>query len=556
MARGPEFVFAPLGGVGEIGMNLALYGLGEGGKRKWLMVDLGVSFAGDDLPGVDLVMPDVAYLIEERRNLAGLVLTHAHEDHFGAMLDLWPKLRCPVYATPFTAALFEAKRLSEPMAPDVPVTVVQLGSRFNVGPFDVELVSVSHSIPESNSLIIRTPLGNVLHTGDWKLDPTPLIGPPTDEAKLRALGDEGCLALIGDSTNAVREGRSPSERDVAKTLTELIRNAKGRVAVTTFASNVSRMRAVAEAAAASGREIVVVGRAMSRVEQVARETGYLDGIKDFRPTEAYGYLPHDKVVALCTGSQGEPRAAVARIAEDQHPDVTLSKGDMVIFSSRTIPGNEKAVGKLINGLVRQGIEVITDRTHPLVHVSGHPRQAEMEDMYRWVRPRIAIPVHGEALHLSEHAKLARRMGVGEVILCGDGDMVKLAPGDPGLIDEIPAARLYKDGALLVPAAERTVADRRRLSFSGIAIVAMAVSERGDLLSDPDVELIGIPEQTADKGSMHEIAFEAAVSTFENLPKGRRRDPQSIEEAVKRGVRAAIASHWQKKPICLVQVITV
>src|SRR4051794_2107501 len=381
-----ELLFAPLGGVGEIGMNLALYGLGDGGKRTWMAVDLGVSFAGDDLPGVNLIMPDVAFLIENRRNLAGLVLTHAHEDHFGALMDLWPKLRCPVYATPFTAALFEAKRLSEPLAPDVPVKVPPLGSRFDVGPFNVELVSVAHSIPESNALIIRTPLGNVLHTGDWKLDPTPIIGPPTDVAKLKALGDDGCLALIGDSTNAVREGRSPSEADVAKTLAELIKNAPGRVAVTTFASNVSRIRSVADAARAADREVIVVGRAMERVVQVARETGYLDGVQDFRGIDIYGYLPPDKVVALCTGSQGEPRAALARIAQNEHPEIALSPGDRVIFSSRTIPGNEKEVGRIINGLIDQGIEVITDRTH-LVHVSGHPRKAELEDMLRWVRPR-------------------------------------------------------------------------------------------------------------------------------------------------------------------------
>jgi len=550
-----ELLFAPLGGVGEIGMNLALYGLGEGSKRQWIAVDLGVSFAGDDLPGVDLIMPDIAFLIAERRNLLGLVLTHAHEDHFGALLDLWPRLRIPVYATPFTAALFAAKRLSEPGAPDIPVNVVPLGSRFNLGPFDIELVSVSHSIPESNALIIRTPLGNVLHTGDWKLDPTPIIGPPTDEAKLRALGDEGCLAMIGDSTNAVREGRSPSESDVARTLRELIGNAKGRIAVTTFASNVARMRAVAEAAAAGGREVVVVGRAMDRVSQVARECGYLDGINEFRSVEVYGHLPPDKVVALCTGSQGEPRAALSRISEDQHPEVTFSKGDTVVFSSRTIPGNEKAVGRVINGLVRQGIEVITDRTH-LVHVSGHPRRAEMEELYRWVRPRIAIPVHGEALHLSEHAKLARGVGVPEVVLCGDGDLVRLAPDPAGVIDEVPAARLYKDGALLISAEGRTVADRRRLSFSGIVVVALALSDKGALLADPDVELIGIPEVNADKRSMYEIAYDAAIETFESLPKARRRDPQAVEEAVKRGVRAAIAGHWQKKPICLVQVITV
>ena len=552
MAR--ELLFAPLGGVGEIGMNLALYGIGDGASRKWIAVDLGVSFAGEELPGIDLILPDIAFLIAERRNLLGLVLTHAHEDHFGALLDLWPRLRCPVYATPFTASLLAAKREGEPGALDVPVKVVPLGARFTLGEFDIELVSVAHSIPESNALIIRTPLGNVLHTGDWKLDPTPAIGPPTDEAKLRALGDEGCLALIGDSTNAVRDGRSPSERDVARTLHDLIGAAKGRIAVTTFASNVARMRSVAAAAAAAGREVVVVGRAMDRVAQVARENGYLDGINEFHGVDVYGHLPPDKVVALCTGSQGEPRAALARIAEDQHPEVTFSKGDTVIFSSRTIPGNEKAVGRVINGLVRQGVEVITDRTH-LVHVSGHPRRAEMEEMYRWVRPRIAIPVHGEALHLSEHAKLARAVGVPEVVLCGDGDLVRLAP-DAGVIDEVPAARLYKDGAILISAEARTVAERRRLSFAGIAIVAMALSDKGQLIADPDVELIGIPEVNADKQSMHTIAYDAVIETFESLPKARRRDPQAVEESIKRAVRAAIAGHWQKKPICLVQVLVV
>jgi ribonuclease J len=318
MAAPPgELVFAPLGGVGEIGMNLSIYGLGDERRRIWLAVDLGVSFASEEnLPGIDLIFPDIRYLIEERRNLAGIVLTHAHEDHFGALFDLWPKLKAPLYATPFTAALLAAKRAGEPGAPDIPVKEIALDSRFQVGPFDIELVSVAHSIPESNALILRTPHGNVLHTGDWKLDPTPVIGRPTDEAKLKALGAAGCLALIGDSTNAVREGRSPSETDVARTLAELIANAPRRVAVTTFASNVARIRAVADAARASDREVVVVGRAMDRVVQVARETGYLDGVQEFRGWDVYGHLPPDKVVALCTGSQGEPRAALARIAQD------------------------------------------------------------------------------------------------------------------------------------------------------------------------------------------------------------------------------------------------
>src|SRR5499427_5752619 len=374
-----ELVFAPLGGVGEIGMNLAVYGFGDEHRRQWIAVDFGVAFADDALPGVDLIMPDIGYLEEERRNLLGIVLTHAHEDHFGALIDLWPKLKLPVFATPFTAALLQAKRESEPRAPEIPVNIVPLGGRFTLGPFDIELVSMAHSIPESNGLIIRTPLGAVLHTGDWKIDPTPVIGPPTDEAKLRALGDEGCLALIGDSTNAVREGRSPSEADVAKCLADLIRTAPARVAVTTFASNVARLRAVAEAAAKCQREVVVVGRAMDRIAQVARETGYLDGIQEFRSVDVYGHLPPDKVLALCTGSQGEPRAALSRIAQDDHPEVAFSRGDRVIFSSRAIPGNEKAVMRVINGLASQGIEVITDRTH-LVHVSGHPRTEDRKSV--------------------------------------------------------------------------------------------------------------------------------------------------------------------------------
>ena len=472
-----ELVFAPLGGVGEIGMNLSLYGLGDERKRTWLIVDVGVSFANEEnLPGIELIFPDIRYLVSERRNIAGIVLTHAHEDHYGAMLDLWPKLRVPVFATPFTAALLAAKRLGEPGAQDIPVTEVALGSRFEVGPFDIELCSVAHSIPESNALIIRTPHGTVLHTGDWKLDPTPVLGPPTDEAKLRALGEEGCLALIGDSTNAVREGRSPSESDVARTIAELIAAAPGRVAVTTFASNVARIRAVADAARAAGREVVVVGRAMERVTQVARETGYLDGVQEFRGMDVYGHLPNDKVVALCTGSQGEPRAALARIAKDEHPEVTLSRGDTVIFSSRPIPGNEKAISTVINGLIDQGVRVITDRTH-LVHVSGHPRRDELADMIGWVKPRLLIPVHGEALHLAEHADLARSLGV-TVGMCRNGDLVKLAPGDPGIVDEVPAGRLYKDGKLLVDAQARTIADRKRLSITGIVIGRAGLDREG------------------------------------------------------------------------------
>ncbi len=509
-----ELVFAPLGGIGEIGMNLSIYGFGDERRRQWLIVDCGVSFASEELlPGVDLILPDIRFLIEQRKNIVGLVITHGHEDHIGALIDLWPRLKIPLYATPFTAALFEAKRLSEPGAPQIPVKVVPLGGRLNLAPFTVDFINVAHSIPESNALAIRTPAGIVLHTGDWKIDPTPLIGPPTDQARLTALGDEGVLALIGDSTNAVREGRSPSESDVARTLAELIRTAPARVAVTTFASHVGRIRAVAEAARAVDREVVLVGRAMERVSQVARETGYLDGVQDFRSMESYGYLPPDKVLALCTGSQGEPRAALSRIAEDEHPEVTLAKGDRVIFSSRAIPGNEKAVARVINGLVSQGVEVITDRTH-LVHVSGHPRRAELLDMIAWVRPKILIPAHGEALHLAEHAELGRRAGVPHVLVCRNGDLVRLAQDGAQIIDEVPSGRLYKDGSILISAEAKTVAARRRLSFSGIVTVALALNEKGALVADPEIELIGIPETDAGGASMTEIARDAVEEAFE------------------------------------------
>ncbi len=556
MAAPEQLVFAPLGGVGEIGMNLSAYGLGDERRRQWMIVDCGVSFASEEhLPGIDLMFPDIRYLVEERRNLTGIVLTHAHEDHFGALFDLWPQLKVPVYATPFTAALIEAKRESEPGAPEIDVRVVALDSRFNIGPFDIELVSMSHSIPESNALIIRTPLGTVLHTGDWKLDQTPGVGLPTDQDKLRRLGDEGVLAVVGDSTNTVRDGRSPSEADVARTIAELIASSPARVAVTTFASNVARLRAVADGAKAAGREVVVVGRAMERVVQVARETGYLEGVQEFRGPDVYGYLPPDKVVLLCTGSQGEPGAALARIARDDHPDITLSRGDRVLFSSRTIPGNEKAVSGVINGLIDQGIEVITDRTH-LIHVSGHPRIGEVEELLGWVKPKVLIPVHGEALHLSEHAALGRRLGIPGIVSCRNGDLVQIAPGSPGVIDQLPHGRVYKDGTVLIGADSRTIADRRRLSFVGMVTVALALTEKGALAADPEVELLGIPERGRDGKVLADIALDAVEDTVENLPRQRRRDPDAVAEAVKRAVRAAIAQQWGKKPICYVHVLAV
>lgn len=556
MAKPDELVYAPLGGVGEIGMNLSIYGLGNRQQRAWMAVDLGVSFGDEEhLPGIDLIMPDISFLEKERKNLMGLVLTHAHEDHFGAIIDLWPKLKCPIYATQFSAALFEAKCAAERNAPKIPVTVVPSGGRVDVGPFNVEFIPVAHSIPEAHALAIHSSAGTVLHTGDWKIDPTPTLGVPTDEKRLRELGEEGVLALIGDSTNAVRDGRSPSEAEVARTIIDLVKAAKGRVAVTTFASNVARIKAVAAAAKAADREVVVVGRAMERVVQVARECGYLDGVQNFRSPEVYGHLPQDKVLALCTGSQGEPRAALARIANDDHPEITLNRGDSVIFSSRTIPGNEKAVGSIINNLVLQGVEIITDRD-ALVHVSGHPRRDELRDLISWVKPQLLIPVHGEALHLHEHAKLARAAGVPRVLVCRNGDLVKLGPGDPGIVGEVPSGRLYKDGTILEDSKSRAVVERRRMAFSGCAFVAIAMTEQGELADDPEVDLVGVPEKNRAGEPFDDIVFDAVMSTIEGLPKVRRRDPDALAESVRRAVRAVINEHWGKKPPCLVHVLTV
>jgi ribonuclease J len=549
-----ELVFAPLGGVGEIGMNLALYGLGAEGRGNWLCVDMGVSFADNELPGIDLIMPDIRFLEEERRSLAGIVLTHAHEDHFGAVFDLWPRLKAPIYATPFTAALMAAKKEGELGAPDIPVRVVQPGARVQIGPFEVEFIPVAHSIPESHALAIRTPLGLVVHTGDWKLDPAPIIGRPTDEAKFRALGTEGVRAVICDSTNAVREGESPSETEVGKSLAEIVRHAKGRVGLTTFASNVARLRSAALAAAEIGREVVVVGRAMERVINVAREMRLLDGVPPFRGAEAFHALPRDRVLVLLTGSQGEPRAALARIAGDDHPEIALDRGDTMIFSSRTIPGNEKAVNRIINALIAQGVEVITDRTK-LVHVSGHPRRGELARMYEWLKPELVVPVHGEALHLSENAALARSIGIKEVVMCGNGDVVRLAPGPAQIVDQVPAGRTYRDGKLLIDAEERTIADRRKLGFAGVVSVAVAMSGRGDIVGDPWIEMTGLPIAAPD-GTMEEIVMDAVSSALSSLPKARRRDPAAVRQAIERSVRGAVNEVWGKKPLCHVLLLQV
>jgi ribonuclease J len=555
MAQSDELVFAPLGGLGEIGMNCALYGYGPANARQWLMVARGVAFAGEEMPGVDLLVPDLSFIEKAKKNLVGVVITHAHEDHIGALAELWPDLGAPVYLTRFAAGLAEARRLGEPGAPKIPLKVVAPGDTVTIGPFVVEFIPVAHSIPESSALAIRTPAGLVVHSADWKIDSTPIIGPPTDEARFRALGDEGVLALVSDSTNILREGESPSERDVAKALALLVGNAKGRVVVTTFASNVARLRSAAEAGFAAGRQVCILGRAIERVVSVARECGMLDGVPAFLGMDAFERLPRERILALATGSQGEPRAALARIAGDEHPTAELNAGDTVIFSSRTIPGNEKAVGKIINAFVTAGIEVVTDRT-ALVHVSGHPRRAEVAKMYAWVRPKIAVPAHGEPLHLTEHADFARAQGVPQVLRAFNGDLVRLAPGDVCALGKVTSGRRARDGVILLPADQQCVGQRRRLSFAGVVSIAIALTPKGEMAGDPDVMIAGLPERTREGAAIDALIDDAIFEAFESLPPGKRRDADVVSTAIERAVRGSVNAVWGKKPQVHVLVVEV
>jgi len=550
-----EFVFLPLGGVGEIGMNLYLYGYGPEHDRQWLMVDLGVTFGGEYEPGIDLIMPDIGFIEEERANLAGILLTHAHEDHFGAVIDLWPRLRAPIYATPFTAALLRAKLIENGAGQDIPVTEIACRTRMDIGPFDIELVDMAHSIPEPNGVVIRTDAGTVFHSGDWKIDPDPITGPPVDEGRLREVGDEGVDVLICDSTNALRDGISPSESDVGKGIAEVVRTSPERVIVTAFASNVARLRSAIAAAHAHDRHVVVVGRAMNRTLQVAKETGYLPENTELLTEDDYGYLPRDKVLVLCTGSQGEPRGALARIAGGTHPRITFAQGDRVIFSSRTIPGNEKSVGRVQNALVDMGMELVTDGD-ALVHCSGHPRRGELEQLYSWLKPKAAIPMHGEARHLAAHATFAGSLGVKRVVRARNGSMIRLGPGAVEEIDEVATGRLYKDGRILLDEGSNTLSERRKLSFAGTVTVSMVVSPKGELLGDPNFSFWGLPDSDAAGEPMANIVFDAIHGALDGIPKPRRKDSGLVGEAVRRGVRAAVNQAWGKKPLCAVLVTVV
>ena len=542
-----DLAFLPLGGTGEIGMNLNLYHC----AGKWLAVDCGIGFGGAAHPEVDVMMPDPAYIAERREDLLGLVITHAHEDHLGAVAWLWPQLRCPVYATPFAAAVLRRKFGEAQLLQQVKLRVVPPGGAIDLAPFKLQFLRVTHSIPEAQALVIETPYGVLLHTGDWKLDPAPLIGPPTDEAAFAALGERGVLAMIGDSTNAMVEGHSGSEAEVRQSLSVLLRDLRGRIAVTCFASNITRLESVAIAAHDAGRSVALVGRSLRNLDAAARECGYLRDLPPFLTEDDVDDVPDDNLLMLTTGSQGEPRSALARIALDTHPRVALGQGDTVVFSSRMIPGNERAIGTVQDNLVRRGVNLMTDVDH-LVHVSGHPARDELRRMYRLVKPRYAVPTHGEWRHLSAHAELAREAGAKPIML-EDGDILRLGPGEPAVVDSAPVDKLVLDGNRLTSIGGGVMTARRRMLFNGVVLASLAVDANGRLRGQPRVSAPGLFD--ADAAELERAGRDFA-DAIEELPASLRRDDDALLEAARAALRRSLGRRLQKRPLVDVHLLRI
>lgn len=543
-----ELVFIPLGGSGEIGMNLNVYGYGPETNREYLIVDVGVTFGDLSTPGVDVIVPDPEFLDGE--NIRGIVLTHAHEDHIGALGWLWTRIKAPIYATPFTAFLIREKLREAGVLDQVKIVEVPLSGTIDLGPFQVTMITMTHSIAEPNALAIKTPLGTVFHTGDWKLDPTPVIGQPTDIAAITKLGDEGLLAMVCDSTNVFVEGQAGSETDAQAGLIELIGSLKkGRIAVGCFASNVARMVSVMKAAQLAGRRVALAGRSMHKITAAAKHVGLFGDSQRILSEEEARVWPADEILYLCTGSQGEDRAALSRASQGTHPVIKLGLGDHCIFSSRVIPGNELSIAALQDRLADRGVRLYTEKDHPDVHVSGHPCRAEMKQMYAWARPRISVPTHGMRRHLAEHANMAKDLGVPETVTPRNGDMVRLAPGPAAIIDEVPHGRLYVDGGRLVTEQGEALHERRHASTNGVLIVTFAMDKRGKIVSDIDVRSIGLPGD-AEKplgDSLDDLAERVEVAVGK-LKGPALEDEMVIEQAVSRALKKASQQIWDRRPI--------
>ncbi len=537
------FWFIPLGGAGEIGMNLNLFGC----DGRWLMVDLGVTFGDESIPGLDVVMPDPSFIAERREKLDGLIITHAHEDHVGAVAYLWPQLRCPVYTTPFCAAFLEYKLKEAGLENEVPVHIIPLGGQAKLGPFTVDFITLTHSVPEPNALAVRTKHGTIFHTGDWKFDPDPIIGEVTDYDALRKLGEENVLALIGDSTNVFTEGESGSEREVKDNLTTLFARYSHRIVVGCFASNVARLDSIARAAAANDRRVALIGASLWRILETARRTGYLAPDLHFLKAEDAAHLPRDKVVYICTGSQGEGRAALMRIAYGYHPELSLQEGDVAIFSSRAIPGNEKAIAKVQNQLAKSGVSVVTTRDH-FIHVSGHPARDELRRMYQMVRPRIAIPVHGEAMHIREHAALAAECQVPQTVQVENGSAVKFTNGKAEIKGTVWSGRMAWQDNELIPFSSPMLRDKKRMFYDGSVVASVVLDDAGLVLADPLVSVLGMSDPLEEADRDWAWVIQNAV---EKLPKKARRDDDVIEENVRQAVRKVFAP--LKKPVVKVHI---
>jgi len=543
MIPGEELIFCALGGSGEIGMNVNLYGC----RGQWLMVDLGLTFADPSYPGVELILPDLEFIENQQERLAGIVLTHGHEDHIGALPYMAEELKAPLFATPFTAGLIAGKLEEEGLTGHVKLNVVERGGSIELGPFRISFVALSHSIPEGNGLLIETPFGNIFHTGDWKIDETPVIGEAPSPQVLRQIGDEGVLALVCDSTNVFQEGPSGSEESVHEGLLAKVAEAPGRVVVTTFASNAARLQTIGRVARETGREVCVAGRSLDRILRVAQSTGYL---RDFPQPIGFDEamrLPRSQVLIIATGGQGEPRAALGRIAAGNH-ELKIGEGDTVIFSSRIIPGNEVAIGRIMNQLSELGVKIITER-QAHVHVSGHPGRPELVQMYDWVRPQIVIPVHGETRHLTEHARLARASGVPQAVVQKNGDVIRLAPGEPKKIDEVRVGQLVLDGDVILPADGATVNERRRIGYGGLITVAVPVGEDGQLAGKPLIRPFGVPVEE-DRDDFIADATDAATRAFS--PSG----DDAMREQVRLAVRRCATLWTGKKPVVEVMLLQV
>ena len=532
-------LFVPLGGTGEIGMNFNLYGC----DGDWIAVDCGMGFAGPEAPEAELLLADPAFIVARRESLRGLIITHAHEDHIGGVARLWPQLRCPVYATPFTAALLRRKLNEAGLGREVKLHIIPPGGAFELAPFSLRFIAMTHSTPEAQALAITTAYGTVLHTGDWKFDPHPLVGALADLAGLEALGNAGVLAMISDSTNATVDGHSGSERDVQKSLNALVGDLPGRIAVTCFASNIARVSTVVEAGVAAGRHVALVGRSLGNYVAAAQEAGYLKHLPDFIPEEDIGAIPEDNLLLLVTGSQGEPRSAMARIAADTHRYAVLGEGDTAIFSSRMIPGNEKAIAAVQDALVRRGVDVITDDDE-LTHVSGHPARDELIKLYKLVRPKYLVPTHGEWRHLSAQASLAEEEGL-TAIRMENGDMLRLAPGVPEVIDSVPTGRLAIDGTNIVPLKGGIMTARRRMLFNGVVVGSAAVDAHGNVLGDARISAPGLFEETERLQRELETEFQDLLSA---LPASTRREDAPFTDAARAILRRIVGKRFGKRPI--------